>query len=738
MHFSSSLRFRLLLLVLLSALPALALTLYTGLEQRQMARASAQEDALRLTRLAAGNHNAVVEGADQFLRALAQLPQLRGDDLSECSQLLDDIRIQYKRYRWIRMASSTGEILCSSTIEQAYPSPVEQVHFRQALERQTFAVGEFVILPGPGGTVLPFAYPVQNLQGEVDRVLLANLDLVWFGELLSQIELPDMSALLIIEQDGTIIFRYPDPMDWVGKTLPEAPIIQAIVSERGEGTTLAEGIDGLTRLYAFSPLREVADLAYVSIGIPTQVAYAQANQQLSRNLFTLALVTLIALGVAWYSGSVFILSKVNAILKATRRITAGDLSARAGVGPGEGELNQLAQGFDHMAQTIQLREIQIRQAETRFRTLVEQIPAITYTTRLDESGSYIYISPQIESMLGFTPEEWVSDPGILARQLHRGDLDRVLAQVQNARERGEALRLEYRLLTRSRRTVWIQDESSIVQDENGNPLFIQGVMFDISERKKAEADLERYATQLERSNRELQDFAYITSHDLQEPLRKIQAFGERLKVKHGSKLGEDGNDYVERMRSSSARMQTLINDLLMYSRLTTKALPFSPTDLAVIANEVISSLELSIEETHGRVEIGELPVIDADPVQMRQLLQNLIHNGLKFSRENVAPVVKVYANNEKQPTNLLNKFELVVEDNGIGFDEKYLDRIFQPFQRLHGRGEYEGSGIGLSVCRKIVERHGGDITAKSQPGLGSKFMITLPVKQVQAEIGELT
>jgi two-component system, LuxR family, sensor kinase FixL len=391
-----------------------------------------------------------------------------------------------------------------------------------------------------------------------------------------------------------------------------------------------------------------------------------------------------------------------------------------------------------MAQTIQLREIQIRQAETRFRTLVEQIPAITYTTRLDESGSYIYISPQIESMLGFTPEEWVSDPGIFARQLHRGDLDRVLAQVQNARERGEALRLEYRLLTRSRRTVWIQDESSIVQDENGNPLFIQGVMFDISERKKAEADLERYATQLERSNRELQDFAYITSHDLQEPLRKIQAFGERLKVKHGSKLGEDGNDYVERMRSSSARMQTLINDLLMYSRLTTKALPFSPTDLAVIANEVISSLELSIEETHGRVEIGELPVIDADPVQMRQLLQNLIHNGLKFSREGVAPVVKVYANNENQPTNLLNKFELVVEDNGIGFDEKYLDRIFQPFQRLHGRGEYEGSGIGLSVCRKIVERHGGDITAKSQPGLGSKFMITLPVKQVQAEIGELT
>jgi light-regulated signal transduction histidine kinase (bacteriophytochrome) len=264
------------------------------------------------------------------------------------------------------------------------------------------------------------------------------------------------------------------------------------------------------------------------------------------------------------------------------------------------------------------------------------------------------------------------------------------------------------------------------------------VMVDISDRKKSEAELERYATQLERSNRELQDFAYITSHDLQEPLRKIQAFGERLKVKHGNHLGEDGIDYIERMRNSSARMQALINDLLVYSRLTTKALPFAPTDLSKIAKEVASSLEILISECQGRVEIGDLPVIDADPVQIRQLLQNLIQNALKFHRPDTPPVVKIYAQNEGGEKRWAKQVDIVVEDNGIGFDEKYLDRMFQPFQRLHPRDEYEGSGIGLSIVRKIVERHGGNITAKSRPGQGSKFIFTLPEKNANKEIGDIT
>lgn len=240
------------------------------------------------------------------------------------------------------------------------------------------------------------------------------------------------------------------------------------------------------------------------------------------------------------------------------------------------------------------------------------------------------------------------------------------------------------------------------------------------------------SVELQRSNRELQDFAFVASHDLQEPLRKIQAFGDRLRTRDGAALSSEGRDYLERMQNAARRMQTLIQDLLTFSRVTTKAQPFTPVDLNTVAREVLNDLEARIEQTGGRVELDRLPTIDADPLQMRQLLQNLIGNALKFHRPDVPPVIRVggeiinpewAANNGADGGGLAR---LTFADNGIGFDEKYLDRIFTPFQRLHARSEYEGTGMGLAVCRKIVERHGGQITAQSQPGQGATFFITLP------------
>lgn len=247
------------------------------------------------------------------------------------------------------------------------------------------------------------------------------------------------------------------------------------------------------------------------------------------------------------------------------------------------------------------------------------------------------------------------------------------------------------------------------------------------------AELNQLNTELERSNRELQDFAFVASHDLQEPLRKIQTFGDRLRIKQGAQLGEEGQDYLKRMQNAAGRMQTLINDLLTFSRVTTKAQPFAEVSLEKTANEVLEDLETRIQQTGGRVEIGQLPTIECDPLQMRQLLQNLIGNALKFHRRDVPPIVKVSStiiNNDADGKNFsANDFcQISIQDNGIGFDVKYLDRIFTPFQRLHARHEYEGTGMGLAVCRKIAERHGGSITAESIPDQGTTFIVTLPRK----------
>ena len=295
---------------------------------------------------------------------------------------------------------------------------------------------------------------------------------------------------------------------------------------------------------------------------------------------------------------------------------------------------------------------------------------------------------------------------------------------------------------------WMQQFVTINKlAENRWQLF--GITTDITDLKEienalrsSEDKLRQFTVQLERSNRELQDFAYVASHDLQEPLRKIVVFGERLKEKNSEALGSEALDYLERMQKAAGRMQTLINDLLTFSRVTTKAHPFAPVNLAEIAGEVVNDLEGRIELVKGRVELGALPVIDAEALQMRQLLQNLIGNALKFRRPEEPPVVKVEAQIISAPDTPAKKLcQLTISDNGIGFDEKYLDRIFNVFQRLHTRNEYEGTGMGLAIVRKIALYHGGDITAKSKPGQGATFILTLPVvhpKEARDENTETT
>lgn len=254
---------------------------------------------------------------------------------------------------------------------------------------------------------------------------------------------------------------------------------------------------------------------------------------------------------------------------------------------------------------------------------------------------------------------------------------------------------------------------------------------DITDLERHEERLREYTQKLEISNRELQDFAHVASHDLQEPLRKIEAFGGRLAAKYADDLPEDAQMFIERMQNAAERMRSLINDLLNFSRITTQAQPFEPTELDEVLVGVVSDLQIRIEENDAEVVSDGLPTIDADATQMRQLLQNLIGNALKFCKPGRKPVVRVAA--EIIPgsagASRSDLCRLTIADNGIGFDNKYKNQIFTIFQRLHGRTEYEGTGIGLATCRKIIERHGGEIDADGRPDEGATFIVTLPVAQ---------
>lgn len=271
---------------------------------------------------------------------------------------------------------------------------------------------------------------------------------------------------------------------------------------------------------------------------------------------------------------------------------------------------------------------------------------------------------------------------------------------------------------------WVEVYAALLRNEEGLPVSAVGVITDVTEKKEAEDRVRNYAEKLEHLNRELEEFAFVASHDLQEPLRKIQTFGNMLLSRHKESLNPEGRDYMERVIKSANRMSELLRALLRYSRAGTSLLSYKPVSLTEAARDASTDLEILIKTAGGRVEIGELPTVDADPVLLRQLFQNLIDNAIKFRKESEPPAVKISGRITGSVC------QVFIEDNGIGFEEDLAYKIFQPFERLHAMNSpYEGTGMGLTICQKILERHGGAITAGSIPGKGSTFVITLPAKR---------
>jgi PAS domain S-box-containing protein len=397
------------------------------------------------------------------------------------------------------------------------------------------------------------------------------------------------------------------------------------------------------------------------------------------------------------------------------------------------QTKELERSKDVLELHVQARTQELQKLQRRNESILNSAGEGIYG--LDLHGKTTFVNPAAAKITGWKVEELV---GKLERDVFRpaAPENSVNGQLDQAADGGHV----------GERTFYRKDGNAFLVEYMRTPIKEKDrvvgevVIFkDITERKRTEEALGKKAAELARSNAELEQFAFVASHDLQEPLRKIQAFGDRLKSKCDAVQLAEGRDYLERMQSAAARMQTLINDLLTFSRVISASQPFVAVDLAAVTKEVLSDLEVRIEQTKARMEVGSLPTIDADPLQMRQLLQNLIGNALKFQLPANQPVIKIQAQIIRQC--LVGSehgveqevCELTVQDNGIGFDEKYMDKIFAVFQRLHGRNEYEGTGVGLAVCRRITDRHGGTITARSKPGEGATFIVQLPIQHTKKE-----
>jgi signal transduction histidine kinase len=358
----ASLRLRLWLLVLLAFMPALGLMFYTAAEQRQHAVKEVKDQALRMAQLASSDQERRIDGTRYLLMALAHVPDVRDGDAAECERFLSTLLKDNPLYTTFVIADLWGDIICSAVPFNKPVNIADRAYFQDAMENRDFSIGEFHVGRITDRFGIGFGYPILDANGRVQAVVVAAMDLSWLNQLMADAELPEGALLLVIDRNGTILYGFPIPEAWIGQFDLNAPLLQAMLTQ-GQVTAELRVMDDIPRIYAFTALRGLAGAGYVSIGIPQAIAYAPARRTLARNLIGLSLVGVLALAAAWIGADVFILRRVQALVRAAQRLSRGDLTTRTGLSHGPGELGQLAEAFDDMAESLEKHQMQQRLEE---------------------------------------------------------------------------------------------------------------------------------------------------------------------------------------------------------------------------------------------------------------------------------------------------------------------------------------------------------------------------------------
>ena len=530
------------------------------------------------------------------------------------------------------------------------------------------------------------AFPVK-ISGRPEGIVVVDLDPVALRQLLSVPVL--VGAMAVHAADGTVLFSSDDTFlaeggvteggpgaygsQWVaaGARIPYIPELEFMAGE-----LRSDAFRSVTDLYRLTGLALVFSVTAVGLGIVT---------------------------TAWLTTKP--IRRFAEDLEGVSDVSA--LSYRAKPS-GFAELHSLAHSFNTMLDRLERTTTSRDYVDSILNSIGEML-LVT-----DREGRIRRCNRAFARIVGGDQEALLDRP--IESFLENGEYG--LRQLA----RGEVTSIEAALKAETGRTLPVQVSASRMMGEGANREDRIFVLVDISERKESEQLLQRRAQELARSNAELQQFASVASHDLQEPLRKVQAFSERLRTKYRDQLDEQGQDYLARIGAATGRMQTLIVDLLAFSQVGRGELRLMAVNLGEVVRSVVSDLEIRIQETDATIDLQDLPTVKADPIQMRQLFQNLIGNGLKYRREGVPPLVRISA----QRASDTGACCIEVTDNGIGFEQEYAERIFGIFQRLHGRSAFQGTGVGLAICRKICERHGGSIVARGRPGGGATFTVVLP------------
>jgi PAS domain S-box-containing protein len=734
----SSLRFRLSLLILVAMLPALLLNMYNAVQQRRLAAHEAQLSALRITRSVADEQAHIAAGAQEMLTSLSMMPAIHTANAGECPRILSDLLAQFPRYTSLSVLTPAGDLVCRG-LRPGQPAHVTgraiESAYRRALDTGSFAVGEYGIGTLTRKPVVPFALPLLGATGEVEAVLTATLDLVWLSRFVGLVDLPIGGTLTISAADGRVLARYPHPERWVGERIPAAWGGDSLEGDSNEGFFEASGLDGVRRIYAFSrlPAPEMAPVT-ASVGTPVDQVFGAANRMLARNFFVLSLITLAAVIAGWGIGTRTLLNPIRLLIGATRRLAAGDLSARASIASTEGEVAELAGAFNEMAASLQQQTEEtatsieaLRRSEQRYRTLVDATAAIVWST--PASGELTEPHPQWTAFTGQTFEQlrgwgWLD-------AVHPDDRAMVAHAWALALETRTLFQVEQRLRRRDGEYRHMMVRAVPIIEKCGRPSEWIGVHTDITERKRAEEDraalLERERearTDAERANRAKSDFLAIVSHELRTPLTSIISYAELIASDVGGSLSDKHREFVERIDASAWHLTDLVDQILEFTRLEAGrvVVRYAATDIRGVIAEATADV-LPMAHAKGlslQVRVPEHPaMLITDGAKVRQILLNLLSNAIKFSPEGEI---------ELSATCFADRMTLQVRDSGPGIASEHLERIWDSFWQAENplTRRAGGTGLGLAIVRRLSSLLGGSVYAESCLGEGSTFTVVLP------------
>ena len=732
-------------LILLALIPVLLSHVYFSYDRYRQRKGDLIQANLDIARVVAKNFETFIESVLRSERvaglAFASRQPIADEDRDH---LLDAFQGANPEVRSLFWVSPKGLIIASSLRSYVGFDISDRSFYRDIVAGKDWGVSELITGKATGKPAFTISCGIRNEKGELLGIVAASIEPDRLDSVVG-VNRSEGGGTSIVDNKGMLIYRYPpiqptwEERNWL-RLYPS--LFQEALSGKEAVKTVFATYDRKMRIAAVTP-------------IPSVGWVASAGQWEREALWPVVLDTLESGGVVLLialasSFLAFALSrKISASINVLRN-HAFDLGRGGAESPvtasGPAELKDLADALNKMAEEMRSREEALRLSEEKFATAFANNPAAVQMSRL-EDGQLLDVNHTWVALSGYSREEAI---GHSARKMRIWPTPEAAARfVRELREKGSLHGWEQEFFRKSG-DVYLAELSAQVLTVRGEKLILS-TFVDITSRKqmekelsrsrdeldlrvrertaeleKANTELGRYNTRLVALNKELQDFAFIASHDLQEPLRKVVTFGNLLAERCGASLDETSRDYLGRMQNAAMRMRNLLGSLLEYSRVTTRVKPMEETEIRKCVEEALSNLEVLAKEKNARVQVGDLPKVGADPVQMTELFQNLIGNALKFHRQGEVPCVKVYARLRDEQ----GVHEIRVEDNGIGFEEKYVDQIFLPFQRLHGRSSvYEGVGMGLAICKKIVEHHGGEITATSEWGKGSTFIVRLPAER---------